>query len=370
MLIVEGNYMCRVLGLECKKLGRQLSILFVTLIILVGTSTSVLAQQSLKIYTWSEYIDPEIVAEFEQEFDVKLDFSYFESDQARDEELAAVAGQGYDLLLINSTQVERYGKRGWLEPIDWTAIPNSRFFAPKWTTAFASVDTYAVPYFWGTMGIAYRKDLIPEGFDTWMELFKPKQALHDKILMINDSRELIALALKAAGHSANSNESSHISDARDLLLAQRPYVQQYAYPNILGDSTLLSGDVWVATMYSGDAMVLQDQDENIAYSLPEEGGLIWVDYFTVARSSNNKVLAYTFLNFINRPKIAARLAEWVFYASPNVAAAQLMSAEYINNEVINPNAGLLKSSEYVQPMSPRARKKINSSGAELFREFP
>ena len=362
--------MCEVVGLKFKRLGRRLSILMVTLTILVGTSTSVLAQQSLKIYTWSEYIDPEIVVEFEQEFNVKLVFSYFESDQARDEELAAVAGHGYDLLLINSTQVERYGKRGWLEPIDWTAIPNSRFFDPEWTTAFASVDTYAVPYFWGTMGIAYRKDLIPEGFDSWMDLFEPKQALRDKILMINDSRELIALALKAAGHSANSNDSKHISDARDLLLAQRPYIQQYAYPNILGDSALLSGDVWVATMYSGDALVLQDQDQNIVYSLPEEGGLVWVDYFTLARTSSNKALAYKFLDFINRPDIAARLAEWVFYASPNLAAAQLMSAEYTDNEVINPNADILRNSEFVQPMSPRARRKVNSIGAELFREFP
>lgn len=360
--------MLRLLYLMTRKFMVRLSKLVGTAIVIAGTSMPSQAQQSLKIYTWSEYIDPEIVTEFEQEFDTKLAFSYFESDQARDEELAAVAGRGYDLLLINSTQVERYSKRGWLHPLDWAEIPNSQHLDPKWTKAFAKVDAYAVPYFWGTMGIAYRKDLIPEGFDSWMDLLIPEQRLRDKIVMISDSRELVGIALKAAGHSANSSDSKKLNDARTLLSMQRPYVHQYAYPNILEDSVLLSGDIWVATMYSGDVMVLQDQNEDIAFSLPKEGGLIWADYLAVAQTSNNKKLAHEFLNFINRPSIAARLAEWVFYASPNLAAAKLMSADYTDNPILNPSAEILTNSEFIQPMPPRARKKVNSIGAELFQE--
>lgn len=360
--------MCRLFGNKQNHRPGRLSLIAGALILFVGLAGTAHAQQSLKIYTWSEYIDPEVVEEFEKEFDAELIFNYFESDQARDEELAVVAGRGYDLLMINSTQVERYGKRGWLEPIDWKAIPNSQHLDPKWTNAFAKVSTYAVPYFWGTMGIAYRKDLIPDGFNSWIELFNPAEVLRDKIVMISDSRELTGLALKASGHSANSSKSKDLSDARDLLMKQKPFVQQYAYPNISADSSMLSGDVWVASMYNGDAMVLQDQDENIAFTLPKEGGLIWVDYFAVANASENKKLAHDFLDFINRPVIAARLAEWVFYASPNLAAAELMSAEYTENMVINPNGDVLKNSEFVQPMPPRARKKVNTIGAELFRD--
>ncbi len=360
--------MCGLFGNKQKSRLGRLSFIVGAFFICVGMAASAHAQQPLKIYTWSEYIDPEIVEEFEQEFNAELIFNYFESDQARDEELAAVDGRGYDLLMINSTQVERYGKRGWLEPIDWEAIPNSQHLDPKWTNAFAKVSTYAVPYFWGTMGIAYRKDLVPGGFDSWIDLFNPDEALRDKIVMISDSRELTALALKAKGHSANSSKSKDLSDARELLMIQKPFVQQYAYPNISEDSSMLSGDVWVASMYNGDAMVLQDQDENIAFTLPTEGGLIWVDYFAVAKASEKKVLAHAFLDFINRPSVAARLAEWVFYASPNLAAAELMSAEYMENMVINPNEDVLKNSEFVQPLPPRARKKVNTIGAELFRD--
>lgn len=336
-----------------------------TLLIVVSLPAS--AQQTLKVFTWAEYMDPDVVAEFEEEFHAKVKFDYFESDQARDEQLAAVAGRGYDVLLINSTQVERYGKRGWLEPIDWAAISNARHVDPDWMNAFTDVETYAVPYFWGTLGIAYRKDLFPQGFDSWMDLLNPDESLRDKIIMINDSRELTALALKALGHSANSNISSHLNEARDVLMGQREYVTQYAYPTLGEESVLITGEVWAASMYSGDVMTLQEQDENIEYYLPDEGGLLWVDYFTVAQSSDNKTLAHQFLDFINRPGVAARLAEWVNYASPNLAASALMSEEYLNNSVINPASVQLENSGFVQPLAPRARKKVNTIGAELFR---
>lgn len=347
---------------------QRIGFVLASLVLLVFTSALAQAQKTLKIYTWADYLDPEIITEFEQKFNVEVVFNYFESDQLRDEELAAVAGRGYDLIMINSIQVERYSKRGWLDPIDWNAVPNAKHIDPRWSNAFAEVDTYGVPYFWGTMGIAYRKDLIPNGFDSWLDLFNPQEVLRDKIVMINDARELTAMALKASGHSANSSNGSHLKEARQLLLKQKPYVQQYSYPKLSEGSALLTSDVWVSTMYSGDAIALQGYDENIAFSLPKEGGLIWVDYLTVASSSNEKRLAHEFLNFLNEPKIASRSAEWVYYASPNLAAAQLMSEAYMSNTIINPSAAALGKSEFIQSLPPRSRKKVNSIGAELFRD--
>jgi len=332
-------------------------------------SLSASATQTLKIFTWSEYIDPEVVIEFEHEFDAKVVFHYFESDQLRDEQLAAVAGRGYDLLMVNGTQVARYGKRGWLEPIDWNSVPNAVHLEKDWMTAFDGVETYAMPYFWGTMGIAYRKDLVPREFNSWMDLLQPDEALRGKIIMVSDSRELVGIALKAMGHSANSGSHAQLNKARELLVRQRPYIDQYAYPTLDEESPLLTGEVWAASMYSGDVLMLQDLNENITYSLPNEGGLLWIDYFTIAQTSENKMLAHQFLDFINRPKIAARLAEWVFYASPNLAATALLPEEYNSNPVIYPSAEMTKKSEFIRSLPPRARKKVNTIGAELFRDL-
>ena len=336
------------------------------LLVLMTASMTVSATETLKIYTWPEYINPDVVAEFEEMFDARLDFTYFESDQARDEELALNAGHGFDLITINSVQVDTYIRRGWLEPINWNTVTNVKYLEDRWKNGFEGNADYAIPYFWGTLGIAYRSDLYPDGFKTWMDLLEPQESLHQKILMINDSRELMAIALKSQGFSANSQNSEHIAQVRGILTSQKPYVLKYGYPTLNETSPMIDGTIWAAPMYSGDVLMLQGFDDRIAYSLPQEGGLIWVDYFTVAQSSQNKELAFMFLNFINEPKIAARQAEYVNYATPNTAAMDYVSQEYRDNPVIFPSKHDLEKSEFILPLLPRTRKKINVVGTELF----
>lgn len=342
------------------------AVVCVALFLVLTASMSVSATESLKIYTWSEYIDPDVVAEFEKTFDTRLEFTYFESDQGRDEELALNAGRGFDLLMINSLQINTYIRRGWLAPINWKSVPNGQYIEERWKNGFEGSAKYAVPYFWGTMGIAYRSDLYPDGFKTWISLLEPQESLREKLLMINDSRELMAFALKSQGFSANSQDRQRIAQAAEILRQQKPYVLKYGYPMLNETSPLIDGTIWAAAMYSGDALMLQDLDDRIAYSLPKEGGLIWVDYFTVAQSSQNKELAFTFLDFINEPKIAARQAEYVYYATPNIAAMEFVSQEYQNNSVIFPSENDLENSEFLLPLPPRTRKKINVVGTELF----
>ncbi len=176
----------------------------------------------------------------------------------------------------------------------------------------------------------------------------------------------MAFALKSQGFSANSKNSEQIAQVTEILRKQKPYVLKYGYPMLNETSVMINGAIWAATMYSGDVLMLQKFDERIAYSLPKEGGLIWADYFTVAQSSLNKELAFVFLNFINEPKIAARLAEYVNYATPNTAAMDFVSQGYRDNPVIFPSKHDLEKSELIQALPPRIRKKINVVGTEIF----
>lgn len=336
------------------------------LLVLLPVSMTVSATETLKIYTWPDYIDPDVVAEFEELFDTRLEFTYFASDQARDEELSQNAGRGYDLIMINSVQINSYIRRGWLAPIDWDSVTNAKYLEERWKNGFEGSATYAIPYFWGTMGIAFRSDLYPNGFTSWMDLLEPQESLTQKILMINDSRELMAFALKSQGFSANSQDSKEIAQVSGILRNQKPYVLKYGYPMLDETSPMIDGTIWAAAMYSGDVLMLQDLDDRIAYSLPKEGGLIWVDYLTVGQSSRNKELAFSFLNFINEPMNAARQAEFVNYATPNTAAMNFVSQEYRDNPVIFPSELDLEKSEFILPLPPRTRKKINIVGTELF----
>ena len=198
-----------------------------------------------------------------------------------------------------------------------------------------------------------------------MDILQPVESLRGRIGMVENSGDLMGMALKALGHSANSSDPAAIKAAEQLLLAQRPYVNTYSYVALNEESALVSGEIIAAMVYSGDALMVQEFDENIRYGLPTEGGNIWVDYLAVVESSRNKDLAWAFINFLNEPEHAAQLAEYVYYATPNTAAQELLPPEFLENPVIYPSEEALARSESHTPLPPRAVKKRNLAFARI-----
>ena len=331
--------------------------------VLVFVSTVTFAANSepreLVLLNWSEYLDPDLVEKFETRFNAKLREVYFESDDLRDEMMLETDGRGYDLALVNGISVDLYRKRGWLSPVSETQIPNLKHIDGRWLEAFPSLDGYTVPYFWGTMGIAYRKDLVQAPLTSWMDILQPAESLRGKIGMVESSRDALGMALKALGYSANSTDSGQIKAAEQLLLAQKPYVKTYTYIALNEESALVSGDIVATMIYSGDALMVQEHHQEIDYVVPAEGGNIWVDYLVVLENSKNKQLAHTFLNFLNEPENAAQLAEFVYYATPNKGAEKLLPAEFLEDPVIYPSEAVLSKSEFYKPLPPRDMKKRN-----------
>jgi spermidine/putrescine transport system substrate-binding protein len=322
-------------------------------------------QQELVFLTWSDYIDPEVVAAFEQKFDVKVRGVYFETDDSRDDMMAETDGRGYDVVLMNGIQIRAYVRRGWLAPLNQDDIPNLRHIDPRWLDAYTQTADYGVPYFWGTVGLAFRKDLVPRPITSWMELFRPAQPLRGRIAMIKSSRDAIGLALKALGYSANSTAPEAHMEAEQLLLEQRSHVKSYTYISLSEKSELVTGAISAAMVYNGDALALQEHEPDIAFVAPEEGTTLWVDYLTVTQSSTKKKLAMDFINFLNEPENAARLARFVHYATPNKAAEKHLPMEYFADPVIYPSKAVLAKSEFEAKLPPRVMKKRNAIFARV-----
>jgi len=347
----------------CKSIAGIL--VFVSSLAFAADSARHSKPRELVLLNWSEYIDPELMAKFEQQFNATLRQTYFESDDLRDDMMLETDGKGYDLVLVNGISVDLYRKRGWLSAIDEAQTPNLKHIDSRWLDAFPGLEGYAVPYFWGTMGIAYRKDLVETPLTSWMDILQPADYLHGKIGMVENSRDLLGIALKAQGYSANSTNAKHIKAAGRLLLAQRPYVNSYTYVALNEESALVRGDVIAALVYSGDALMVQEYHEEIDYVVPAEGGNLWVDYLTVLEGSKNKDLAWAFINFLNEAENAAQLAEFVYYATPNKAAEQRLPAEFLEDPVIYPSQAVLSKSEFYKPLPPRAMKKRNSTISQI-----
>lgn len=308
--------------------------------------------------TWSEYINPELVAEFEQQYNAKINFVYFETDDARDRMMVETQGGGFDLILVSKLMLDNYRQRGWLEALDYNQIPNLKHLYPRFLDG-GSEPQYQAPYFWGTIGIAYRKDLVQEKITRLQQLFYPGENLRGKILMINTSRELVGLALKALGYSGNSEDLQQLDQAWALLQLQKPYVKDYSYLTIMEQSPLVTGDIAVAMIYSGDALFLKEHNADINFVLPEEGSFYWTDVLVIGKGSTKKQLVMKFIDFINEPKNAARNAEYVYYATPNKSAEQFLAAEFLNDPVIYPNVEDKQRLEVLSSISVEAQRRIN-----------
>ena len=309
--------------------------------------------KELVILNWSEYMLPEMIEAFEKEHNASVKEVYFESDDARDQILLQTRGHGFDLILANGAVMDTYRKRNWLQPIDLNSIPNSKHIESIWINSFISAKNYGIPYFWGTLGIAYRKDLVDTPITSWKQFFNPEEKLRGKILHVNSSRDILGMALKSLGYSANSESTTELNEAKKLLLSQKPYVSHYGYISLEKSSSLVKGNIIVATVYGGDALNVAEHNQNIVYVLPEEGGNIWVDFLSLSTHSKNPKLATKFLNFINSPKWAAKNAEDMYLATPNAAAKKLLSDELLNDPVIYPNKKALSQSEFYKELPPR-----------------
>lgn len=336
------------------------------LIVVAATATySAGEKPELLVLNWSEYIDPGVVEAFEEKFQVDVKEVYFESDDDRDAMLQETEGKGYDLAIVNGLMVPVYAEKGWLAPIDRSKAPNLQHIDPRWASAVKEAERYGVPYFWGTLGIAYRKDLVSEPITSWMQLFRPSKELQGKIVMMNNSRDLLGMALVALGYSGNSERNDEIDRAERLLLEQKPYVKRYGYVALSEKSGLVSGDIVAAMNYSGDTLMLQEHHPEIAYAVPKEGTNLWIDYWVVLASAKNKELALTFLDYINEPRTAARLADYLHYATPNVAARQYLPADFFEDPVVYPDDAILRRSEVFSELSPRAAKRRNEAFSKV-----
>ncbi len=321
----------------------------------------------LVILTWGDYFDPELQQRFEETYNAKISMVYYSSDESRTQQLVSSDAFGFDLILTSGIDLGSYVKKGWLAPLPFEKIPNSAHLSDRWRNAFPTAPQYAVPYFWGTLGIVYRADLVSTPVTSWRQLFQPAKELQGRIGMMDDSRELVSMGLKALGYSANSEDRQQLKEVENLLLAQKPDVKSYLYISLDETSSIVTGNLVAAMIYNGDALMVSEHHDQLVYVLPEEGSNIWVDYFAVSSKARNPELAYRFLNFINEPQNAAQLAEYVYSATPNKAAEALLPEEFLADPVIYPAAESLKLSEFYTPLPPRTQRLRNNIGAKVLR---
>lgn len=308
----------------------------------------------LNLYIWSEYIDPEIVADFEKRFDCKVTIDLYEDESSM---LAKLQGGGaslYDVVVPPDQIVPTLIKLKLIAPIRHKNIPNiknleSRFLNPPYDPG----NRYTVPYQWGTVGIYIRKpkDAVIE--ETWGLFFDPKKQ-PGPFILIDTSRDTIGAALKYKGYSINSTNPKQLKEARDLLLDAKK--RSLGFENgVGGKNKVLAKGAVAALVYNGDAARGVSEDPETYYFVPREGGEIWVDNLAVLAKAPNRDMAEKFLNFILNPEIGARLANFNQYPTPNKAAKSLVNPEDLKNPAIYPPPEVMGKLEFLKELGAKSR---------------
>ncbi|NIW45380.1 MAG: extracellular solute-binding protein, partial [candidate division Zixibacteria bacterium] len=206
--------------------------------------------------------------------------------------------------------------------------------------------TYCVPYQWGTTGIGYNSDEVEP--DSWAWIFDPEMASQydGQITMLNDSRESIGAALKYLGYSLNTTNEAELEEAKELLIAVKPYLFSYdsdQFEDLIASDEVLYGHGW-----SGDYFAAAEEDERIWYIIPAEGGVVWADNLCIPKTSENAYTAELFMNFILQPEIAAQITNYTWYGSPVEAANEFIDAEILEEPAIYPPPEVMAKLEWLQ----------------------
>ena len=292
----------------------------------------------LFLYTWVEYIDPEIKDQFESECGVTIVEDNFDSNETLLAKIQA-GGANYDVIVPSDYMVSIMIDEGILEPLDFSVITSIDGYGAGFTHQYFDPEqAYTVPYFFGTSGLAVDTNVIADPIDSWSMVFEPSPEACGKISMLDDERETIGAALMYLGYPINDTDPAHLEEAKNLLIQQAPCV--LTYDSQTNDDLIISGETLIGHMWTGDAILAGLPDyggrEGIAYLIMREGTTIWQDNLAIPVGAPNKYTAMVFINFLSYPEIAAQNAEYVGYGSPNEAAYEFIDPEILADEGIYP----------------------------------
>jgi spermidine/putrescine transport system substrate-binding protein len=293
----------------------------------VGCSSGKKAVPVLHVYTWSDYIKPELVARFEAENKCRVVFDTFDSNEAMYAKLKAGA-TGYDVITPSSYMVSLMNSQGMLLPLDHALLPNlSHVDRDYLGIAIDKKMDYSAPYMLTNTGIAYLKSKVKNFEPTWSMFGRAD--LKGRMVMLNDMRETIGAALKFLGYSLNSTRSDELSKARDVVLAWKKNLAKFE--NEQYKNGIASGEFLLVHGYSGDILQVQADNGDIAFAMPREGGAISCDDLVIANSTREARLAHAFINFLQDPAVAAENTRFTQFLCPNRDSYRLLDRSTLEN---------------------------------------
>ena len=326
----------------------------------------------LYVYNWGEYIDEDVIDQFEEETGIKVIYDMFETNEEMYPVIEA-GGVNYDVVCPSDYMIQKMRENDLLAEINFDNVPNLDQIDPTYLEMSKSFDPenkYSVPYTWGTVGILYNTKRLEElGMDVptkWSDLWDER--LDGEILMQDSVRDAFMVALKKDGYSMNSDNEDELQQAKQDLIDQKPLVQAYVIDQVR--DKMIGGEAAIGVIYPGEMLYIQNEvkdlglDYDLKYVIPEEGTNLWIDSWVIPKNAKNKENAEKWIDFLCRPEIAKQNFDYITYSTPNKGAFDLLDEEIQNNKALFPDIDSLKDSEVYEYLGDEVDAVYN----ELWKE--
>lgn len=327
-----------------KKLSSLLLAVAMLTLLLTGCGNSAAKYPGgeVNVLNWGEYIDESVLDDFAAEYGIRVNYKTCPDNETLYSNLKS--GDSYDVIIPSDYMLSRLIEEDMLEKLDFANIPNVSDVDPKFLDApYDPTGEFSVPYMWGTVGIIYNTTLVDEQITSWSSLFDQKYA--GQVLMINNPRDAIGLALKHLGYSYNTTDKTEISKAVDLLVQQKEdgIVQAYVMDEIF--EKLEGGEAAIGVYYAGDYLTMRENNPDLAFCVPSGGSNYFVDAMCVPKGAANKQNAETFINFMCSTDVGLANCEAIGYSTPLMSVLDALDPAISSNPVAYPADDVLASCE-------------------------
>jgi spermidine/putrescine transport system substrate-binding protein len=249
-----------------------------------------------------------------------------------------MGGTNYDVIIPSDYMISRLIEEGMLEKLDFNNIPNFDNIDERYKNLeYDPANEYSVPYTWGVVGLIYNTSMIDDEITSWGALFDPKYS--GQILQFDNSRDAMATALFHLGYSVNTTDEAELNEAYELLVQQKTILQGYVMDQIY--DKLEGGEAAIGPYYAGDALLMMENNPDLAFVVPEEGTNLFVDAMCIPKGAVNKENAELFINFMCDTDIALKNMAVTCYATPVRTAYEALDEETRSNEIMFPKDDVL-----------------------------
>ena len=299
-------------------------------------------EAELNVYNWLDYIGEGVIESFEEKYGVKVNYDLFDDIYAAYEVLGD-DGAGYDVSFPIGVDLPDFIARGVVQPLDHSLIPNMVNLGAEWADpGYDPGNAHSMPYVWWTTGIGYDTTKITEAPTSSNALWDPRWSGH--ISMMDDYAETFGLTLIQQGFSANTANTAELDQALARLQEQKPLVRTYTNDTV---TTMAAGDVWIGMIWGSDVyqISLEREDENVAYYIPEEGGVRGSDTMAIYSGAQHPIAAHLFINHMLDAEVSAANTNYIGYMGPNAAAMEFISPDILADPAVNPAEAILANLE-------------------------